>query len=203
MSWVALALTLLGVVGAEALAFGRGHARARQAHADLRDEWLQAVSQQRGSEVLAVQTLRNSLMSATMVASVAVLGLMGTVSLGVGTLHQQVPDGIAWSLTPRMAAALVLVVLLFLALAASALAARSYHHAGFVAGMPVGSPERERWQRSGAHHLRVAGVLYGWSLRCLLAVAAPVAFLLHPLAGPVAAAGVLALMLRLERSPVT
>lgn len=37
---------------------------ARSAHASLREEWFAAVSRQSGSEVLAVQTLRNSLMSA-------------------------------------------------------------------------------------------------------------------------------------------
>ena len=57
---------------------------ARSAHAVLREEWFTAVSQQKGSEILAVQTLRNSLMSATMTASTAVLGLIGTgVQLGI------------------------------------------------------------------------------------------------------------------------
>jgi hypothetical protein len=38
---------------------------ARSAHAKLREEWFLAVSALKGSEVLAVQTIRNSLMSAT------------------------------------------------------------------------------------------------------------------------------------------
>ena len=37
---------------------------ARLAHADLREQWLAALSDYPGSEVLAVQTLRNSLMAA-------------------------------------------------------------------------------------------------------------------------------------------
>ena len=49
---------------------------ARSAHAALREDWFIAVSQHKGSEILAVQTLRNSLMSATMTASTAMLGLL-------------------------------------------------------------------------------------------------------------------------------
>ena len=45
-----------------------------------------ALSRQPGSEILAIQTLRNSVMSATMTASTAVLGLMGTVSLAAPSL---------------------------------------------------------------------------------------------------------------------
>jgi Protein of unknown function, DUF599 len=48
---------------------------ARSVHANLREEWFAALSKQPGSEILAVQTLRNSLMSATMTASTAALGL--------------------------------------------------------------------------------------------------------------------------------
>ena len=49
---------------------------ARARHASLREDWFFAVSAQKGSEVLAVQTLRNSLMSATMLASTAALALV-------------------------------------------------------------------------------------------------------------------------------
>ena len=42
---------------------------ARSAHATMREDWFNALSTQKGSELLFVQTLRNSLMSATMIAS--------------------------------------------------------------------------------------------------------------------------------------
>ena len=60
---------------------------ARSAHARLRQEWFEAVSAQPGSEILAVQTLRNSLMSATMTASTAAIGLMGTATLAAPSLQ--------------------------------------------------------------------------------------------------------------------
>ena len=54
---------------------------ARSAHRLLRGEWVRVLSKQPGSEILAVQALRNSLMSATITASTAALILMGSVSL--------------------------------------------------------------------------------------------------------------------------
>jgi len=76
---------------------------ARAAHASLREEWFAAVSATPGSEILAIQTLRNSMMSATMTASTAALGLMGTVALAAPSLHAGVADAGAPGFTPRLA----------------------------------------------------------------------------------------------------
>ena len=57
------------------------------AHANLRKEWSAALSKQPASEILAIQTLRNSLMSATMTASTAALGLIGAATLLAPTLN--------------------------------------------------------------------------------------------------------------------
>jgi O-acetylhomoserine/O-acetylserine sulfhydrylase-like pyridoxal-dependent enzyme len=50
------------------------------AHADLREEWLAALSEHPGSEVLAVQTLRNSLIAATMTAALRLMGAGHNIS---------------------------------------------------------------------------------------------------------------------------
>ena len=82
---------------------------ARSAHAALREEWFIAVSQRKGSELLAVQTQRNSLMSATVTASTAMLGLIGTVTLVAPSLHAS----FGWSATlPSFTPRLVLELLL-------------------------------------------------------------------------------------------
>lgn len=67
--WIAAALTI-AVLALYEIWFALAQRRhpgqlARSAHARLREDWFAAVSQQPGSEVLAVQTLRNSLMSAS------------------------------------------------------------------------------------------------------------------------------------------
>lgn len=123
--------------------------RARHVHSALRDDWFDAVSAQTGTEVLAVQTLRNSVMTATMIASTAALGLMGAITLAAPSLRA-VLDADAQQqllLTPHMLLEFALMALLFTTVVANAMAVRSYTHAGFVVGMPVGSPARLQWAR--------------------------------------------------------
>jgi hypothetical protein len=202
--WLAM-LASIGVLSAYeavlALAQRRQPGRmARSAHAVLREEWFHAVSQQAGSEILAVQTLRNSLMSATMTASTAVLGLMGTVTLAAPSLQASLGEATAPpSITPRLVLELLLLALLFASLVCSAMAVRYYNHVGFISGMPVGSAGRQRWARAGIAHVRRAGILYSWALRYLVLVAPIVASLLHPFAGPPAALLLVLVLYRFDR----
>jgi uncharacterized membrane protein len=168
---------------------------ARARHASLREDWFLAVSAQKGSEILAVQTLRNSLMSATMLASTAALALMGTVTLAAPSLHASFDTARGFSdVSSRLTLELLLLALLFASLVSTMMAVRFYNHAGFIGGMPVDSDARKRWAHAGVRYVRRAGVLYGIGLRQLVLVVPVVAAILLPLAGPVAAvlvAGVL------------
>lgn len=164
-------------------------AMARTAHADLREQWFAAISRQPGSEILAVQTLRNSLMSATMIASTAALGLMGTATLAAPSLHDTfgAAADVSLQLTPRMTLELVLMGLLFASLASSVMAVRYYNHASFISAIPVGSPERQHWSGTGTAYVRRAGVLYSWGLRHLILIAPILVCMFHAVAGPIAA----------------
>lgn len=190
--WFATLTTIALLLGYEAFVTlvqrRRPDLVARSAHAALREDWFSAVSQHKGSEILAVQTLRNSLMSATMTASTAVLGLMGTVTLAAPSLHLSLGEAAVFpSFTPRLVLELLLLTLLFSSLVCSAMAVRYYNHASFISGMPVESDARQRWAPAGAAYVRRAGLLYSWGLRHLILVAPILASLLHPFAGPVAA----------------
>lgn len=204
-AWLPAVLTVLLLVAYELLVAVQQRRRpqrvARSAHAALREDWFDAVSRQPGSEILAVQTLRNSLMSATMTASTAALALMGAVTLAAPSLQASLKVAGAGQplFTPRLALELVLLALLFASLVASVMAVRYYNHAGFIGGMPVGSAERRQWTAAGVSYVRQAGMLYGWGLRHLILVAPILAALLHPLAGPPAAVMVLGVMLKLDR----
>ncbi|CAN7362245.1 DUF599 domain-containing protein [Acidovorax sp. LjRoot129] len=203
-TWLA-AIATLGIIAAYegwlAVAQRLAPARlARTAHASLREDWFAAISAQPSSEILAVQTLRNSLMSATMTASTAVLGLMGALSLTAPTLGQASTVTAAWPhVTPRLAMELVLLCLLFASLVASVMAVRYYNHAGFIGGMPVGAPQRQRWAAAGTAYVRKAGVLYSWGLRQLLLVVPVVAYLLYPLAGVAAASLLVIALIQFDR----
>jgi hypothetical protein len=203
-AWLAAVVTVATLVSYEvALAFG--HRRkpgrlARTAHAALREEWFDAVSAQKGSEILAVQTLRNSLMSATMTASTAVLGLTGTVTLAAPTLHSSFGGAPGTQgFTARLALELVLMTLLFASLVSSVMAVRYYNHAGFIGAMPVDSEARHYWGDAGKVYVRRAGILYSWGLRHLILVAPILASMVHPATGPVAAIGVVAVLVSFDR----
>ena len=202
--WLATLATVVLLFGFEAVVAlaqrRRPDRMARSVHAALREDWFNAVSQHAGSEILAVQTLRNSLMSATMTASTAVLGLIGTVTLVAPSLHVSFGVEAALpSLTPRLVLELLLLTLLFSSLVCSAMAVRYYNHAGFISGMPVASEARQRWTPAGTAYVRRAGLLYSWGLRHLILVAPILASLLHPFAGPVAAVLVVVVLSRFDR----
>ncbi|RZI94453.1 MAG: DUF599 domain-containing protein [Variovorax sp.] len=204
LSTLATFVLLFGYEAAAAVAQRRRPQRmARTAHAALREDWFTAVSLHKGSEVLSVQTLRNALMSATMTASTAVLGLMGTVTLAAPSLHLSLGEAAALPrVTPRLVLELLLLAFLFASLVCSAMAVRYYNHAGFISGMPVESEARQRWALAGAAYVRRAGLLYSWGLRHLILVAPILASLLHPFAGPVAAVLIVAVLSRFDRAAV-
>ncbi len=205
LTWVALLATIV-VLAVYEFYFAwfqrrRPQRLGRSAHATMREDWFNSLAAQKGSEILFVQTLRNSLMSATMIASTAALGLIGTVTISASALHDTFDSGspILRAITPRLVLELVLLVLLFASLVSSVMAVRFYNHVGFIGGMPVGSAERRRWTAVGVKYVRRAGILYSWGLRHLVIIAPILASLMHPLVGPVAAIGVVALLLHFDR----
>lgn len=203
-TWLAALTTVAILVTYElALAFGRRRRPerlARTAHAALREQWFAAVSAQKGSEILAVQTLRNSLMSATMTASTAALALMGTATLAAPSLQSAFGDASGLQMfTVRLALEFALMSLLFASLLSSVMAVRYYNHAGFISAMPVGSEARIRWSEAGKAYVRRAGILYSWGLRHLVLVGPILASIVHPAAGPVAALGVVAVLVSFDR----
>jgi hypothetical protein len=205
LNWLAALSTVALVATYEVLQRWRHqHApeqHAPQAHADLREAWFRAVSDQVGSEIIAVQTLRNSLMSATLTTSTAALGLMGTVTLAASSLHDMLSDSAslaAW-VQPRALMEVLLMVALFAAMACSAMAVRYLNHASYILSMPVMSATRQNWAGTGIHYLRRGGVLYGWGLRALLMVAPLVVSIVSPLAGPLASLGLLVVLWQLDQ----
>jgi hypothetical protein len=132
--WIAFAVSILIVAAYELRLRVIGRRRperiARTAHGQIRADWAEALAKQPGSEVLAVQTLRNSLMSSTIIASTTALASMGTVSLAEPTLTLGGLSADQFSV--RSALMLLLLVALFASFVASALAMRYFSHAGYI-----------------------------------------------------------------------
>lgn len=193
IDWIALALALTALAGYELWHAHKARRQppslSRSAHAFMRRQWVQALSTQEGSELLAVQSLRNSLMSSTITASTAAIMLMGCMTLvvsNIGTVHGFVAGAVAHG-PVKLVLILLMITTLFATYVCAAMSMRYLNHAGFLMSMPVGSPERAHYEPMCLDYVTRAGLLYGWSLRCFLFIAPLVAGLVMPLTMPVAA----------------
>jgi len=205
VTWLALGLGA-AILGTYELRLWRTSRRdpsatARSAHGMLRAEWVRALSRTPGTELLAVQTLRNSLMSATITASTAALTSMGAVSLLASKVDLTTIRLDRQLLTSSSVLEVSLLGMLFAAFVCSAMAARYYHHTGFILSLPVGSSERTRNEPVAVAYVQRAGVLYSWSLRCFFFLAPVVVGLLSPLMMPPAALVLVALLRVFDNPP--
>ena len=204
-SWAALVTSVMLIGGYElrlwATERSNPQSTARAAHAALREEWVRALSGQSGSEIVAVQTLRNSLMSATISASTAALALVGTLSLTVSSASQGLGLFGITRLSPALVLELMLLATLFASFVCSATAMRYFSHAGFVMSLPVASPQREARLSTAIAYVRRAGSLYGWGLRTFFLVAPVIAGLVHAFAMPLASLALVLVLRALDRRP--
>ncbi len=149
------------------------HATARSAHAAIRSDWVRSVMRRPGSEILVVQTLRNSVMAASFMATTAMLALSGTLTLaGIGTpgntlwtsVHAGGPESQIFAAKLLLLAGSFLVSFLF-----TAMAVRFFNHAAYVITGLVGTEEAERKQALAIAYLNRAGNYYSFGLRAFFA----------------------------------
>jgi hypothetical protein len=188
VAWTAFAISSLIFAAYEVWVFwvGRRHPgrMARYAHARMRIDWADALSRRPGFEIVAVQTLRNSLMSATIGASTAALALMGTITLAGGSLVESMAALQSGRMQLRAVLEGLLMLALFASYVCSAMAMRYFNHAGFVMSMPADSEQRKPLDPLAREYVERAGLLYSWGLRFFLMVAPLVGGIVNPLAMP-------------------
>lgn len=156
-----------------------------------RASWVESIMTTSGKDVLAVQTLRNSTMAATFLASTAVLLIIGVLNLGQAGKSS---DGILQSLTSHHYGTLLyllkltpLLVDLFAAFLFFTLAIRMYNHVGYLVNCrhPGLTPRyvSRLLNRGGAYYslgmrsYYLAVPLLFWLFSPLLMVAASVALI--------------------------
>jgi len=134
-----------------------------------RSAWVEHVMRE-GKDLLAVQTLRNSTMAATFLASTAVLMVIGVLTLsGQGdkletTWHSLNVFGArhAGLWTFKL---LFLLVDLFFAFFSFAMSIRIFNHVGYMINIPPGSGHKAFTPRHVAFHLNRAGRFYWLGMR--------------------------------------
>lgn len=171
-----------------------------------RTQWVHAVMSEESSLILGVQTLRNSTMAATFMASTAVLLIIGTLNLSsdagklLDTWHVL---NIGGSHHPGfwMLKLLFLVTNFFVAFFAFSMSVRLYNHVGFKIAVPVAVRTPELRPESVAIHLNRAGYYYSIGMRAYYFAVPLVFWLFSPLFMLIATVILIAVMYHIDRSP--
>ena len=160
-----------------------------------RTEWVRQIVAKR-DVITAVQTLRNSTMAATFLASTAVLLIVGVLTLSeqgeklsttwhslnyIGAINSQI-----WTIK-----VLVILIDLFVAFFAFAMSIRTYNHVGFMLYVPAQVEHPILTADFVAHHLNRAGRLYSIGMRAYYTLVPLVFWLFGPFFMIVATIGLL------------
>lgn len=136
----------------------------------VRVEWVRFVMEQETRGILAVQTLRNSTMAATFLASTAVLLMIGTLNLAdqpEGFVHTFQRLNLLGSPHPGLwtAKVLLLVVDFFLAFFSFAMSIRLYNHVGYQISLPLDLRSTTATPDTVSAHMNRAGAFYTLGMR--------------------------------------
>ena len=160
--WVPVSLALLILAGRFAWALARSD-ESRQS-IELRRAWVKRVLAVPGAEILAIQTVRNSIMAATLMATTAVLALMGVISIGHGQMIAPSAP-LEWMHGGGNVKLFLPLALLAACVVLFSKAVRLYHRSGYSLGLSHGSSDAARAAETAAiSELTRAAHLYrnGW-----------------------------------------
>ncbi len=171
-----------------------------------RTAWVEMVMTQKGKDVLAVQTLRNSTMASTFLASTAVLFIIGVLSLtgqgdklgntwhalNFGTQHQEL-----W-----LTRLLILLLDLFAAFFSFTMSVRVFNHVGYLINVPLESNHKMICPAHVAAHLNRAGRFYSIGMRAFYFTVPLVFWLFGPHLMLAATLGLIVVLYYLDRAPV-
>ncbi len=175
-------------------------------NAIARTAWVETIMQGKGKEVLAVQTLRNSTMAATFLASTAVLLIMGVMTMsGQGdriesTWH--VLNITGGKHAELWLSKLLLILLdLFVAFFSFAMAVRIYNHVGYMINVPLDLNHKMISPAHVAIHLNRAGKFYSIGMRAYYFVVPLVFWLFGPHFMLISSLVLVLVLYRLDRTP--
>ncbi|MGA7802501.1 MAG: DUF599 domain-containing protein [Gammaproteobacteria bacterium] len=173
-----------------------------------RSAWVENIMEHDGQAIVGVQTLRNSTMAATFLASTAVLLIMGTLTLTeqadklAASFHT---ISVLGSHHPGLwvTKSLLLVADFFIAFFSFSMAIRMFNHVGYLIGVPAERRPKALTAKRVAVHLNRAGSYYSLGMRAYY-ISVPLVFWLfgpHLMLG--ATLVLIAVLYRLDRAPPT
>lgn len=175
------------------------HYTIQSVNSTARSSWVSAVMADPSQAVLAVQTLRNSTMAATFLASTAVLLIIGVLNLG-----QAGNDNILTSVASHHYGALLqlikltpLLLVLFAAFLFFTLAIRMYNHVGYLINsrLPACTPVYV------ARILNRGGAYYSLGMRSYYLAVPFIFWLFGPVFMLLASVAMVAVLYHIDRAP--
>lgn len=171
-----------------------------------RTAWVETIMHDGKKDLLAVQTLRNSTMAATFLASTSVLLIIGVLTLSqqggefettwhvlntVGATHPEL-----W-----MVKLIFLLLDLFVAFFSFAMSIRVFNHVGYMINVPLNLNHSMITPAHVANHLNRAGGFYSIGMRAYYFLLPLVFWLFGPLFMLAASVALLLVLYRLDRAP--
>lgn len=171
----------------------------------VRTRWVEAMLSKQGTEITAVQTLRNSVMAASFMASTAILLMIGTLSMtsDLDKLSR------SWSFLshgghPSVLIGVKLALLLvdfFAAFFCFSMSIRLFSHVGYMIAVRPAAANDFVGAETVAIHLNQAGAYFSLGLR-LFFICIPIIFwFFGPVALVVSTAALLWILNRMDRFP--
>ena len=175
-------------------------------NAIARTAWVETIMQEKGKEVLAVQTLRNSTMAATFLASTAVLLIMGVMTMsGQGDRIESTWHALNISGGKHaelwLSKLLLILLDLFVAFFSFAMAVRIYNHVGYMINVPLSLNHKMISPAHVAIHLNRAGKFYSIGMRAYYFVVPLVFWLFGPHFMLISSFALVIVLYRLDRTP--
>jgi uncharacterized membrane protein len=170
-----------------------------------RAAWVESVMRDR-KDILAVQTLRNSTMAATFLASTAVLLIMGTLTLTAQgdklgeTWHAlNILGERAFSLW--LTKLMVILLDLFVVFFSFSMSIRIYNHVGYMINVPLSLAHKEISPAHVAVHLNRGAAFYSIGMRAFYYTVPLVFWLFDPMLMLVSTIVLLVVLYKLDRTP--
>ena len=170
-----------------------------------RRAWVERIMEKEDG-ILAVQTLRNSTMAATFLASTAVLLIIGVLTLS----EQGDKFGATWHAlnivgvtNPQLwlLKLLTLMLDLFVAFFAFSLSIRVFNHVGYMINVPKTAGHKSISPRHVAAHLNRAGRFYSLGMRAYYFLVPLVFWLFGPHFMLLATVGLIFVLYKIDRAP--
>lgn len=171
-----------------------------------RTAWVETIMQDEKNAVLAVQTLRNSIMAAVFLSSTAVFMIIGVLTLSEqgekleATWHSL---NLLGAIHPMLRVVKMMSMLLDLLVAffSFSMAIRIFNHVGFMINVPIRLNHKMMTPAHVATHLNRAGHFYSMGMRAYYFLVPLVFWLFGPHFMVVATIGLLIVLSRIDRAP--